>query len=55
MAPDQCPPRTWTHDDFCADFLINLVTRLALECFIPFGVPREGDELPTTLSDTGRI
>lgn len=55
MAPDQCPPRTWTHGDLRADFLIDMVTRHAHECFIPSGVPRVGDELPMILFDTGRI
>lgn len=55
MAPDQCPPRTWTHDRRHADFLIDMVMRHALECFIPFGVPLVGDEPLMTLLDSALI
>lgn len=55
MVPEQCPPRTWTHDDLCDDFVIDMVTRLALECFIPLAVPYVGDELLMTFFDNARI
>lgn len=55
MVPEQCPPRTWTHDDLRDDFLIDMVTRLAHKCFIPLAVPRVGDEPLMTLFDNARI